>query len=218
MFLAIVGLVLAPSRGTSAQSIPRRLPIVDEASQDPSLKETRDGLLQAARSGHLETVWTFVDPDVRATYENKRGIEQLKREWEIDSSPTRFLDELALVLSLGGRFESPERTSFVAPSFFIDYPDVTSMGSHGVVIHRDSPVYERPDIRSTVFARAVRGDVLPMLLAFRGWVQGWVQVTLPDKRKGYMLERDLRSPSETRAYFSKVHGRWMLTGFYGGVD
>ena len=57
-----------------------------------------------------------------------------------------------------------------------------------------------------------------MMIAFKGWIAGWVEVTLPDRRRGYMRVTDLRSPSDTRAYFAKRGGRWMLTGFYGGVD
>jgi hypothetical protein len=189
VLLAVGRLALTPTQEPVVH-IPHRLPIVDEAWKEPALKEVRDGLLRAAKSGQLADVWAFVDPDLQVTYDSGQGIEQLKREWEIEGSPKRFLDELVSVLSLGGRFEGAKKESFIAPSFFIDHPDVSSMGAHGVVIRKKASVYARPKTSAPISATVLAGDVLPMLLAFKGWIRGWVQVTLQGGRRSYMLETD----------------------------
>ena len=194
------------------------MPLVDEAAKEPALMAVREQLLIAAKAGDLNGVMSFVHSGVQATYDGKRGIEALKEEWEIEKSPKRFLNELALVLSLGGRFQETARTSFVAPALFIDFPDPAEMPGHAIVIHKNAPAYRSPGKTSAVLAR-LNDEVLPIVTAFPGWVEGWTEVTLPGgRRKAYMRWKDLRQPNDVRAYFTKLNGEWLLSGFYGGVD
>jgi hypothetical protein len=211
-------LVLFAGTAIGGQGIPRKLVATDDAGKDPSLKVVRDRMRAAARAHDLNGVMRDVAADISLSYLNeRRGVDELKKEWKIETHPAKFLDELATMLSLGGHFDAARPDTFIAPSFFLDYPDVTSMGSHGVVIHPNAPVYQRPEATSHVVA-TVTADVLPMLVAFKGWVRGWVQVTLPDGRLGYMQLTDLRSPSDTRAYFGKTGDGWKLTALFGGID
>ena len=151
--VAVAMLLVVWSNNAWAQAVPRKMTVADDAGRDPALKSVRDKLLAAAKAHELAVVLTMVSSDISVSYRNdKHGIQALRDEWGIARSPDRFLRELTTILSLGGRFDESEPGTFVAPSLFLDYPDVTSMGSHEVVIHAASPVYERPDEGAVVIA------------------------------------------------------------------
>jgi hypothetical protein len=100
---------------------------------------------------------------------------------------------------------------------WVDFPDREAMAHYRVVIEENAPVYARPSKSASVVARltsnVLRSD--PVLGDDR---EEWAEVTLPDGGKGYMVKSAVRSPAELRAYFKKVKGQWMLSGFYGGID
>jgi hypothetical protein len=197
--------------------LPERMEPVDEATADSQLLRTRDAILRAAGHGDLATIWRHTAPDVFAGFSAQRGIPALRRAWGVDRSPKRFLSELQLVLSLGGRFEGPEKNSFVAPSMFARFPREDLMATHWVVIRPKAPVYARQSVTSPVLRRATF-DVFPTEDAYKGSLQGWARVTLPDGRKGYMLTKDIRNISESHAHFTKTSSGWKMTGFYQGID
>jgi hypothetical protein len=191
------------------RKIPSKLPPVDEATNDVLLLRMRNQLASAAAAGDLNGVLRLTAPNIRVL--DGWGIQKLRQEWDIDRSPKKFLDELSLVLSLGGRFE--KKGTFVAPSMYIDFPDYDVVHDYRVVIHKGAPVFEHPDPRSLVIARCTWN-----VLSASPWHVGWTEVTLPNGKTGYMHDEDVRMPGDMRAYIEKVNGQWMLTGFYGGID
>src|SRR3954463_11807892 len=94
---------------------PQRILPADEAAKDPELLRVRAELLSAARRGDLQAIWRLTDPNVQASWDERRGIFELRRQWGIDQSPQTFLRELRTVLSLGGRFTDTTRDVFIAP-------------------------------------------------------------------------------------------------------
>src|SRR5262245_12298656 len=139
--VSVGGLLGFPIDQAVPDPVPAKLIPADEARLDPELLRTRDALLRAARAGDLDTIWRLTSPDVQVSWDGKRGLARLKREWNVARSPKRFLDELAQVLLLGGRFDSPGRDSFVAPSMYADFPDPGAMPAYRVAIRKDAPVY-----------------------------------------------------------------------------
>jgi hypothetical protein len=211
--LAVVlttGVVQAQGRELSLDSLPATLPLVDEGTRDPSLKNLRDSLIAAATAGDLKTVLDAVDPKVRVHQESPQaGIAELRREWEIDKSPSVFLKEVRAVLNLGGKM-NPEGTEFLAPYLAMEFTtvDQDELGFYGVVVRENAPLYKKSDLKAAIVARLSFNIV--------GWYidrEGWVFVELRNGRSGYMRADDVRSPIATRIRFKKTPSGWRIVEF-----
>jgi hypothetical protein len=196
-------------------NIPKKLLPVDEAVQDSDLLQTRNALMEAAKRRDLRTIRKFTDPNLQVSmFGQLRGLQSLEREWKRTESTKEFFSELATVLALGGRFEDAERRTFVAPYFYLGFPDTTDMPGAWVALTAKTPVFSKPDRSSSVLTYLSYDVIRGAVTRF----PNWATVYLPDGRTGFVHESDARNAADTHAHFAKTSRGWRLVAFYGGVD
>jgi hypothetical protein len=174
----------------------------------------RSELLRAAKAGDLPQVLSMFAPEVRRFEEQTEGggIQALVKEWSLPDEEDAFLAALTRVLEGGGRFF--EDGTFVAPYTFTEFRgSADEMMTRIVVTRQDTWVRARPSPQGERVAR-----VEYAVLRFETGPPGWHRVFLSDGRSGYLQEEDARQPSDPRAQFKKVDGRWMVVMFAKGMD
>ena len=204
LLAAVLG--LAP-----VQEFPPRLLPIDQAKLNPSFAKFRRELLAAAKAGDIETVLSAVTSNIQVgSTEENRGVAALRRDWQIDASPHRFLAELVTILSLGGAFTDGR---FCAPYVSARFP--LDPLEYGAIVTNDVALYAQPDTKSAVLTRLSynivtpdHGDIHPR--------RGWIKIRTFTNQVGYVPADSFRSPLDTEACFMKTGGKWMMISFMSG--
>jgi hypothetical protein len=210
-----------PSGSTSAPSSqppeakgPKLLP-VDEAQQDPSFVAFRDSLLAAVRRHDTKALLAALDPKIRTSFGAGGGIEGFRRQWKPEAADSKIWNVLEDVLSHGGTFgKDGAATTFWAPYWYSAYPEDQDAFETYAVIGSNVAMRERPDAGAPVVA-TLDHDIVRVVPSKEH--AGWRQFTTFDGRKGWLAERDVRSPIGYRAGFSKdKSGRWTMNALVSG--
>jgi hypothetical protein len=209
-FIAVIVCWLAfVPLGQRAQPI--HITPADDGVRNTSFREFRDQLIQAAHSGNIKRVLSVTSADVNVTH-GRTGLVALRREWQLDRSPTRFLKELETVLKLGGRFHDSSCT-FVAPYVWTEFPEKLYDVDYVVAIQDPTPIRSGPGT-GEVIASAAPGDLLRSGIGERPWLR----VTTSNGVAGYVSEATVRRSNSYRAYFMRIMEEWKMVGFMQGVD
>jgi hypothetical protein len=185
--------------GTAAavQCLPR-----DDAAQRPDFFSFRAQLQIAVARRDRAAVLAVTHPQIRTSFGPDDGLASFTRDLADPKGP--LWEELASVLSLGGRFD---KEMFVAPYTFgcgDAFEDV-------VVIGGNVSVRAKPAGTSTIL-KEVHFEVLRGTMGDRNWAE----VTLADGGKGYIAAQYVRSPIGYRAFFRTINGSWRLVTFIAG--
>lgn len=188
------------------------LPPVDEAVRQPGFFSFRAQLMKTVAARDTQALLSIVSPHVRSSFGGDDGIDEFRRSWALDSAGSRFWQEMAAVLALGGSFQGPHR--FVAPYTYSEWPVTEDAFTHVAVIGSNVNVRAEPRLGAAVIGSASFETLRS--LEPGGETGNWTHVMLPDGRAGYIANRYIRSPVDYRAIFEKEYGRWWLTVFVAG--
>jgi hypothetical protein len=192
--------------GAGVRLIPR-----DEGPQRPDFVDFRQTLSMAAGRRDVAAVLAAVHPTARVAFDGSAGPDAFKK-LHIDSPDEDFWSDFAAILSMGGRFRTPDE--FDAPYVFAFWPEDLDPFECLAVTGAGVRLRERPTTQSRVLAsltydivqRAREDDPTP----------GWQRVRNADARAGFIASRYLRSPVDHRAMFSFQGGRWWLMAYLAG--
>jgi len=204
----LVLLALAAPHGAGAQP----LRPTDEAAQQPEFFGFR-ARLQAALARHdVAALREVLHPDIKNSFGGDDGLAGFEAIWRPDDPASAVWETLAGVLALGGGF-APDG-SFVAPYVFSHWPEEVDAFGHLAVVGsavqvRAAPHADAPPLASLDYVIVEAGAAQPD-------DESWRAVRLPDGRAGFVDRRDLRSPIDHRAAFSRIDGRWQMTLFLAG--
>lgn len=216
-----MALICAAFGMLSAPAYPqeRKLPLVDEAAGDASWQRFKKRLLGAIEKRDKQFLVSILDKNVRNQDERTRGVENFRKQWEIDSDDSPVWRELASALQLGGAFIQREKRprELCAPYLLGKWPYDLEPFKNGVVISRDTQVQAEPSTASPAL-----GTLSYDIVSVADWEvedkaanakQKWVKIQY-GKRDGYIPEEQIRSPIEQVACFAKSgNGSWRMTGF-----
>jgi hypothetical protein len=212
MFVVAVLMALVAGIGL-AQSAPPRLLPVDEAVSRPDFFTFR-AQLQASLARHdLAALMAVVHPNIKNGFGGDDGKANFESKWRPGDADSDVWEELAVVLALGGSFESAD--TFVAPYVFSRWPQRTDSFEHVAVVG------DRVRIRTAPRADAESAGVssfgiLPLARQPGDTSEAWTSVRLSPTKVGYIASPFVRSPIGYRAYFSKQEGHWQLLMFLAG--
>ena len=195
----------------------RKLPPVDEAAADVSWQRFKKRLQAAIDARDKQFLLSILDRNVRNQSEKARGIEQFRRQWELDTADTAVWRELRSALLLGSAWirRDGKRRELCAPYVLGRWPEDLEPFRNAVVISKDTTVRAEPSNASAALG-TLSYDIVPIA----DWEvddksdakQKWVRIRYRD-RDGYLLEEHVRSPIEQAACFAKSGNGWRMTGF-----
>jgi hypothetical protein len=208
MCLLALGIVHPAAR----QTIPAHMPFVDDGKQNPEFAAFRANLLSLAEQGNYVEVKRVLAPRVQVD-DGSYGVRELEQHWNVRRSPAAFLQALAAVLRLGGRFDD-HRTVFTAPYVWTEFPSAEDSPGYVVVIRPSTRLFAAPR-RSAKIVATLSDEVGEEEVTAQ---HGWLKLHLVDGRSGFVEQRNVRKPTDYRATFRVIGGRWLLTEFQAGVD
>lgn len=201
-------LVLVLSLPTQAATV---LKPVDNAANDPSFLAFRSQLLKTIERKDAKALLTVVNKNIHASFGMENGIEDFKKMWGLNKPATSQLwDELSKVLKMGGSFSN--KTTFVAPYVFSEWPESKDAFENWAVIAKDVNIRAKPSMSAAVLKK-VSYEILPIEFSDN---EQWVTVKLDQGKKGYIASQYIRSSVDYRAFFEKINGRWQMTVFIAG--
>lgn len=219
MLLACVG--RGEVRGATAQSSPVQVKPVDEASEDSVFSAYRSALRTAVRDRDVAALLTAVAPDLRS-----RLAEWLDPKRALHGGEKEDWRELEQLLALGGTFTATRgavkgRREFCAPYVYSAYPWPVPSGygsevDPSVLLEADVAVHAAPSSTSPVLTRLSYALVQEVGGGYPGDGRPgptWTLVILQDDREGYVLDTQIRSPTDYHACFAQIEGRWQMVRF-----
>lgn len=187
-----------------------RLPPVDESAADPSFAAFKTRLLRILERRDVQGLISTLDPQIRAGFGEKEGIDAFHRYWKLDQpAQSRIWNELGKVLRLGVTRDDPE---FIAPYVFTKFPHTVDAFRYAAVTRAGAAMHESSSSSSKVVA-TTDYDIVELL---GGRQNGWVEARTYEGATGWLPQGDVRSPIEYRAFFEKKGGDWKMTAFVTG--
>lgn len=184
---------------------------VDTAAQDPSFVSFRAQLLKTLERKDTPGLLAIVNKDIKVSFGIEYGIAGFKQLWKLDKpASSQIWKELSTVLRMGGSFSN--KTTFVAPYVFSQWPATLDPFDNAAVIAKNVNIRAKPSLNAAVL-KTVSYEILP--IEFSENLQ-WVTVKLGNGKKGYIASQYVRSSVDYRAFFEKINGRWQMTVFVAG--
>ena len=161
----------------------------------------------------------MLDPKITNSFGGEGGIDEFREPWKLNEPGTLVWKPLEQVLVLGGSFIRSGH--FCAPYVFSRFPEGLDPFAHDVIVKNAAMVRAFPSADSSVV------DVLSYHVVktdrYQGSKQGpqrrvpgWVEVSTPSGKTGFVAEGDIRSPTDYRACFVKKSGTWLMDVFVTG--
>ncbi len=195
---------------------------VDEAPENPEFEAFRKELTAAARSKDVDFIRRHTDESIRYTFGVNEGLHGFFRQWELDKTPEEspFWAELLKVLELGGTFRNEEKTSFVAPYVFSEFPEDIDPFQHAAVVDKDVKVYAEPSTQAEVLGTLTYSIVRILERHFESEQAQrpvWMKVETFSGNSGYVPAEKVRSPIDYRGSWVKTDdGKWKMVFFVAG--
>ena len=195
-----------------------KLEPVDEGAKNPSFREFRDKLIQAAKKHDKEFILNILDPLILNNFGGEGGVREFREQWEMGKPVCKLWDILFTVLSLGGTFISVEgKKEFWTPYVYSKFPPDLDAYDYSVIIGKNVIVRKSPDSAAppitTLSYHIVR---VAKTLHDDSDKPVWVKVVTPSGEKGYVSAKEIRSPLDYRAGFRQVDGKWVMIALVCG--
>jgi hypothetical protein len=200
---------------TLAAATPPALPPADDGAKDPSFVAFRKELLRAIERKDAKALMSMLDPKIKTGFGGGGGVKEFELAWKPGPN-SEVWKQLGDVLALGTR--ATKDRGFVAPSMFADFEKVADeydSFESVVAVRNDVAVRAKPDPKSTKLT-VLSYQVVKLADDQKNVPEAWRRVTLPDKRTGYVMANEVRSPVAYRAFFAKKAGVWKMVAFVEG--
>lgn len=196
-----------------------KLPPIDEGNADPSFRAFRKQLLAAVKRRDREFIFSITSQDIHFSFgRGGSGLANFKNRF---ADPKRLLwKDLLDVITLGGSFEKQRggEIYFCTPYVFCKFTGNLngrriSAFDYVAILKPNTPIRQKPNTDSPV-VEVLSYDIVKSDRSYSNPI--WAKITTPTGKSGYVLERDVRSPIDYRAFFAKVNGKWTMTVFIAG--
>jgi hypothetical protein len=217
LFIAlVVGVALTAS--VQAAGPVRQLKPVDEAAAVPSFLAFRNELRRVIARRDTKSLMRIVVPDIKNSFGGDDGAANFKKMWKPTDAKSPVWPVLALVVGMGGRFEN-EKT-FVAPYVYSNFPDDLD-GFETIVVTAEKAVMREQPKADAPIVNTLAYDILTIAkpsgkLQHEAGPDDWLEVSDSTGKRGFVLQRDLRSPIDFRAIFEKRKSSWRMTVLVAG--
>jgi hypothetical protein len=214
--LALTLLALAP---VGADALTERLKVWDDGPQDPSFVKFRDGLKDILARKDAKALMKIVAPNIKNSFDNAEdGAAKFRKGWKPEDPKSAIWPALSLVVNMGGNFDS--KTAFSAPYVSSAFPSDLDVFEHLVVTTEGAVMRSAPKADAPI-VRKLDHDILTVVKTaskpqHEAGPNDWSEVKDANGVQGFVLDRDVRSPIDYRAYFEKKKGRWLMTSFLAG--
>ncbi|NLA58920.1 MAG: SH3 domain-containing protein [Firmicutes bacterium] len=194
---------------------------VDEAAENPEFEGFRKELIAAVRAKDVDFIRRHTHETIRYTFGINEGIAGFFHQWGLDTNPdeSRFWDELLRVVSLGGSFRNEEKTSFVAPYVFSEFPEDIDAFQHVAIIDKRVKVYAEPSTEAEVLGTLTYSIVRVLERHFESQEARrpiWLKIETFSGNSGYIPAEYGRSPVDYRGNWIKTDGTWKMIFFVAG--
>ena len=226
--LALIGLLSATlSPAAHAQEV--KLYPVDEASRDPSFKRFRDRLIAAVKKRDRKFLLSIVHPQILYSFGGDSNVKGFVEYWDLNAPKSKLWSVLLTVLSLGGSFVKENgQKAFYAPYVSSRWETIEGKLPRdlddfccGAVIGSNVRMHGEPDATTPVLA-LLSYDVVQVNYEASAPEDTsaeesvWVKIKTLKGQEGYVSGKQFRSPTDYRATFKKVKGKWVMTCLVAG--
>ncbi len=214
-----LALILLPlSAPLHADELTVRLKFWDDGPQDASFVKFRDGLKAVVARKDAAALMKLVAPGIKNSFGGNDGEGNFRKTWKPEDPGSEIWPCLSLIVDMGGNFDS--KTAFSAPYVFSAFPDDVDAFETVVVTAEDAVMRAAPKPDAPIMRKLDR-DILsvvagPAMPQHKAGPDDWVEVVDAAGNHGFVLNRDVRSPIDYRAYFEKRKGRWLMTSLLAG--
>lgn len=206
----------------AAQQKERYLKPVDEAGKDVSFKTFRDKFLQAVRKRDQKYLLSVVDPKIKNGFGGMDGLANFKKQWKLSSQKSPLWDELEFILTHGGAFQREGKSNtFWVPYIYSNFPqdldafEYSAISDEGVKLHA-TPFVASPTVAALSY-NIVKVDYQNSVKSkLNAEEYAWLKVETLGGKKGFVVEKFVRSPIGYRAAFEKKRGVWKMTALLAG--
>jgi hypothetical protein len=205
--------------GAHAQEI--RFTPIDEGASDLAWQTYKNQLIEALEAKNHKAVLGAVDPDVDNGPDQKRGIDEFRRRWDLADDRSPLWSELRKAVSLGGAFVKNDKgqSRFCTPYVAARWPTTVDPFGFGAIVAADVLVKAEPSSEARTVATLTH-EVVPVedwevADKIAGFPQKWTRIRVSGE-PGFVPEEQIRSPIEHMACFAGAGGRWRLVSFTAG--
>lgn len=193
-----------------------RLCPVDEGAGDAEFAAFRAELLDAVRRKDATRLLTLVDPNIRTSFGEGGGVDDFRRQWNIDSPDSRLWPELATILTMGGSFLGDgEQRAFWAPYVYANWPEGFDAFTHVAAVRAGVPLRSGTTETDPIVV-TVDWEILEVNAAGATGENQWTRVRTHAGKEGWVSSEDVRSSVGYRAGFNRISGSWKLNALVAG--
>ncbi|WP_047153505.1 SH3 domain-containing protein [Aneurinibacillus tyrosinisolvens] len=205
----------------------KRVPIVikDESSKNPALSRFIVQLKATVNKKDTKALLAIVSDDVRFTFGDSNGKKEFIKHWKLDKNPQNspIWLELQDALALGGDFAKGNSSLYFVPYLYLHFPEKYDAFTHAAIIGKDVNVRTSPNLKAKVVAQ-LSNEVVQMkyppskeIVSLGGRTYHWIPVMTLDGKKGYVVEKYVRSSVDYRMGIQKNKaGAWKISLFVTG--
>lgn len=212
-------LLVFPALGNDTQVL-RRLPPPAAAPTDLQLRTFLSTLRSAVRQRDADALKALMASDIKLTFgpPPKAPPEDVLQLVDPNSS---VWGELQSLLELGGAYPTPSRDVYCVPYTYAAFPGDVDPYNHQVLIQPAVPARAAPADDAAIVAMLdyaiVQTDYGTPTLIRDDSGREWIKIYLV-KTTAYVPAESLRSPSSSRACFTKRDNHWLITHLSPGGD
>jgi hypothetical protein len=220
MFRLFAALVFAAALAMPSQAAGKflRLAPMDEGPRDASFLKFRNDFKAIIARKDAPALMKIVTPNIRNSFGGDDGAKNFKKMWKPSDPKSPVWPVLKLVVDMGGNFDS--KTAFSAPYVFSAFPSDVD-GFETVAVTAVNAVMRAKPNAEAAIVRQLDHDILNLVagaktLQHEAGPGDWLEVSDAAGKRGFVLQRDVRSPIDFRAGFEKKKGRWRMTDLVVG--
>ncbi len=212
----VLGMVLAVSVQAADKVL--RLAPMDEGPRDASFQKFRNDFKAIIARKDAVALMKIVMPNIKNSFGGDDGATNFKKMWKPADPKSDIWPMLKLVVDMGGNFDS--KTIFSAPYVFSAFPsDVDGFETVAVTTPK-AVMRTKPNVGAAI-VRQLDYDILTLTagakkLQHEAGLGDWLEVSDAAGIRGFVLQRDVRSPIDFRAGFEKRKGGWRITDLVAG--
>lgn len=212
----IVGAALALSANAADKVL--RLKPMDDGPTDASFVKFRDDFKAIVARKDTNALMKIVMPNIQNSFGGDNGAANFKKMWKPQEAKSDVWPVLKLVLDMGGNFDS--KTEFSAPYVYSAFPSDLDGFENVVVTAPDAVLRDKPKADAAI-VRKLDYDILTLVtgakkLQHETGTSDWLEVKDVAGKHGFVLNREVRSPTDFRAGFKKIKGRWRMVDLVVG--